>query len=119
MEIKQVIHNHIDDIYDKTLRNCYTTYTSMSAIDMMAHIKTEHRELDESDYAANDARIKVSITGKTTFEELVAQIEDNMEVVSIQAIHTNRKVVQIAVNIINITGFYTEEANKWDAKNHL
>ena len=91
----------------------------MSAMDMMAHLKTEHRELDESDYAANDARIKVSITEKTTFEELVAQIEDNMEVVSIQAIHTNRKVVQIAVNIINITGFYTEEANKWDAKNHL
>ena len=114
--IKQVIKNHIDKMYYKNLRNRFTVYTNFSGIDIIFHTKTEHRELDKSDYAVNDARIKVSITGKTTFEELVEHIKYNMEVFSIQAPYTNQQVVQISVNIINIAGFYIKEAKKWDAK---
>ena len=58
----------------------------------------------------------MSITGETTFEELVKQIKYNMEVFSIQYPYTNQQVVQISVNIVNITGFYIGEAKKWDAK---
>ena len=82
----------------------------------MAHLKTEHIELDKLYYPANNAMIKASVTGKTTVKELVAQIEDNMEVVFIQVPYTGWHVFLIVVNIFNGTRFYIEEAEKWDAK---
>ena len=115
-ENKQVIQNHIEKIYYKTLSNRYTVYTNVSAIDIMAHLKTEHRELNKFDYAVNNAGIKAPITEKTALEELVAHIKDNMKVVFIQDPYTNRQVFQIVVNIISITGLCIERTKKWDKK---
>ena len=76
-----------------------------------------YRRLTSQDIYDTDKKMKIPISGEKEFETFVQKIKDGQEAVALQNPYTDRKIVTIAENLIESTGFYTmdcRECNRMD-----
>ena len=93
----------------RTLKNRYTQFANVTTLTILSHLLTEYGQLSDQAVQENDALMKNDINGETDFEDLVLQIEDAVENVATQNIHTDQLFVSIAFTIMERCGLYPED----------
>lgn len=113
---KKVITKLVPEVYYRTLKNRYTGYNNVTALNILNHLWIEYGTLTEEMVQDNDRKLRSQISGETHFEELLMQIEDAQEVVAIQNPYTAEQIISIAFTLVQQTGYYDQGCREWKRK---
>ena len=100
----------------RSFKNRYIEFSNVKTLTIFTHLLTKNNQLSDQAVQDNDALMKKDINRETASEDLVLQIEDAVENVSLQNPYTDQQVVSISFTIVERCGFYHEDCRDWKRK---
>ena len=113
---KKVLCTLIPEAYFRSFKNKYTGYANVQCLEIMSHLWSTYRLLQDYEGQENDVKMKKSILAETLFEEFVGQIETAVDAVANQVPYTRQQIVSIAFTIVENAGIYYDGVKEWRQK---
>ena len=94
---KKVLFTLIPEAYFRSFKNKYTGYANVKCLDIISHLWTTYRLLQDCEVQENDVRMEKPISAETLFEDFVEKIDTEVP-------YTRHQIVSIAFTMVENAG---------------
>ena len=104
-------------MYIRALRNRLTGFAGVNTRQILEHLYATYGDISAKDLADNHTKMNTPYDPNLPIENLIDQIDEATELAdAAKAPYTAPQIVAIAYNLIQQTGIFTLDCEKWDDK---